>query len=89
VSFGGSHGGVYEVAGFLRCLVSYICRRFRDAFCLILEAASTSETLISIKQTARRNNPEDGHLSALWSLTASEMVSYLLNLFWTNVTLKL
>jgi hypothetical protein len=29
---------------------------------LMMEAASTSETLINFYQTTRRNNPEDSHL---------------------------
>jgi hypothetical protein len=29
---------------------------------LMLEAASTSETLVNFYQTTRRNNPEDSHL---------------------------
>jgi hypothetical protein len=29
---------------------------------LMVEAASTSDTLVNFYQTARRNNPEDSHL---------------------------
>jgi hypothetical protein len=29
---------------------------------LMMEAASTSETLVNFYQTTRRNNPEDSHL---------------------------
>jgi hypothetical protein len=28
----------------------------------MMEAASTSETLVNFHQSTRRNNPEDGHL---------------------------
>jgi hypothetical protein len=30
----------------------------------MMEAASTSETLVNFYQTTRRNNPEDSHLHA-------------------------
>jgi hypothetical protein len=48
-----------------------VYRRFRGACCLhhngdeaalMMEAASTSETLVNFCQTTRRNNPEDSHL---------------------------
>jgi hypothetical protein len=29
---------------------------------LMMEAAKTSETLVNVYQTTRRNNPEDSHL---------------------------
>jgi hypothetical protein len=30
---------------------------------LVMEAVSTSETSVNFYQSARRNNPEDGHLN--------------------------
>jgi hypothetical protein len=34
-------------------------------FALMMEAASTSETLVNFYQTTRRYNPEDSHLQIL------------------------
>jgi hypothetical protein len=34
----------------------------RALIALMMEAASTSETLVNFYQTTRRNNPEDSHL---------------------------
>jgi hypothetical protein len=42
------------------CSLVDIYRRFRRA--LMMEAVSTSETLVSVYQTTRRNIPEDSHL---------------------------
>jgi hypothetical protein len=45
-----------------------VYRRFRGVCCLhhqvdnMMQAASTSETLVNFYQTTRRNNPEDCHL---------------------------
>jgi hypothetical protein len=47
------------------CSLVKICQRFRGICCptaLMMEAASTSETLVNLHQTTRRYNPEDGHL---------------------------
>jgi hypothetical protein len=47
------------------CSLVDIDRRFRGAYSLIAlmtEAASSSETLVDIYQTKRRNNPEDSYL---------------------------
>jgi hypothetical protein len=33
-----------------------------EVFALMMEAASTSETLVNFYHTTRRNNPEDSHL---------------------------
>jgi hypothetical protein len=50
------------------CSLVEVYRRFRGASCLhqlivlMMEAASTSETLINFCQTARCYNPEDSHL---------------------------
>jgi hypothetical protein len=49
---------------FAPCSLVEIYRRFRGACLLIalmMEAATTSETLVNY-QTTRRNNPDDGHL---------------------------
>jgi hypothetical protein len=45
----------------------------------MMEAASTSETLINFCQTTRRYNPEDSHLLRIWSISwASSIQSKLL-----------
>jgi hypothetical protein len=36
---------------------------------LMMEAASTSETLVNLYQTTRRNNPEDSHLQVTHIVT--------------------
>jgi hypothetical protein len=53
------------------CSLVEVYRRFKDACCLynqgltafMIEAASTSETLVNY-QTTQRKNPEDSHLHA-------------------------
>jgi hypothetical protein len=35
---------------------------------MMMEAASTSETLVNFYQTARHYNPEDSHLEATWQM---------------------
>jgi hypothetical protein len=54
------------------CSLAEIDRRFRGAYCLhhqdlIMEAVSTSETLISFYETARRNIQEDRYLNLVCS----------------------
>jgi hypothetical protein len=58
------------------CRLVEVYWRFRGALCLhhqgddissqgialVMEAASTSETLVNFYQTTRRNNPQDNHL---------------------------
>jgi hypothetical protein len=44
------------------CSLVGVCQRFRGAIALMMEAASTSETLVNFYQTTRHNNPEDSHL---------------------------
>jgi hypothetical protein len=39
-----------------------IDRRFRGAFCLMMEAVNTSEKSVNFYETTRRTIPEDGHL---------------------------
>jgi hypothetical protein len=53
------------------CSLIEIYRRFKDACLLIalmMEAASTSETLVNFYQTTRRNIPEDSHLHFVYYL---------------------
>jgi hypothetical protein len=42
------------------CSLVQVYRRFRGA--LMMDAVSTSETLVNVYQTTRRNNPQDSHL---------------------------
>jgi hypothetical protein len=50
------------------CSLVNVCQRFRDTYSLhhqgslMMEAASTSETLVNFYQTTWRYNPEDSHL---------------------------
>jgi hypothetical protein len=44
------------------CSLVKVFLRFIDACCLIIKAASTSETSVNFYQTTRRNTPENTHL---------------------------
>jgi hypothetical protein len=48
------------------CSLVEVYRLFRSAIALMMEAASTSETLANFYQTTWRNNPEDSHLQKLF-----------------------
>jgi hypothetical protein len=49
------------------CSLVEVYQRFRGLYCsnniiaVMMEAASTSETLVNFYQTTRRYNPEDSH----------------------------
>jgi hypothetical protein len=45
---------------------------YEDLIALMMEAASTSETLVNFYQTARCYNPEDSHLQSKCFLSAQD-----------------
>jgi hypothetical protein len=44
------------------CFIGACCLHYQDDDALMMEAASTSETLVNFYQTTWRYNPEDSHL---------------------------
>jgi hypothetical protein len=46
------------------CSLIEVCRRFRGAIAMMMEAVSTSETSVNFYQTTWRKIPEDSHFQA-------------------------